>query len=84
MVLGATAIDAPFRYSNHRHLVSIVTLVAVLGASGCGGSKARTTSTNSQLRPAPPYRVGQFCSKARQAQYVRAGFACSHKHLKKR
>ncbi len=65
-------------------LACAAAIVVSFAASGCGGSKAHTTSTNAGAHPAPPYRVGQFCSKARRAQYVQAGFTCTHKHLKKR
>jgi hypothetical protein len=65
--------------------VALVLAVAI-GLSGCGGSSAAKAGSSARTRkakPAPAYRVGQYCLPSKQARYRVAGMACRKHHLVK-
>lgn len=63
---------------------SALVLILVIGLGGCGGKNAAKTTASAHVRtakPAPAYRVGQYCLPSREAKYRTAGLTCTRHHL---
>jgi hypothetical protein len=72
---------------SHLRIWSAIVLVVVMGLSGCGGKTAVKTDTSAHARaakPAPAYRIGQYCLPSREAKYRAAGLTCRRHHLARR
>jgi hypothetical protein len=72
---------------SHLHAWSATVLVLMIALSGCGGKTVAKSTTSAHARlakPAPAYRVGQYCVSSREAKYRAAGLTCRRHHLARR